>query len=151
MDCSTPSLPVYHQLPEITQTLIHWDGDAIQPSHPLLLLLAVQGILMSLLQHHSSKASIHRCSAFFMVPLSHPYTITGKTIALTIDRKQRILSTELKQATSVQESTHSVVLRSLCYLDTLRNGKRFEWLEGNGWKRNYFWRFKRYSWLSQCP
>ena len=86
-----------------------------------------------------------------MVPLSHPYTITGKTIALTIDRKQRILSTELKQATSVQESTHSVVLRSLCYLDTLRNGKRFEWLEGNEWKRNYFWRFKRYSWLSQCP
>ena len=77
-------------------------------------LLAVQGTIMSLLQRHSSKASIHQCSAFFMVPLSHSYTITGKTIALTIDRKQRILSTELKQATSVQESTCSVVLRSLC-------------------------------------
>ena len=36
------------------------------------------------------------------------------------------------------------------YLDTLRNGKRVEWLEGNEWKRNYFWRFRRYSWLSQC-
>ena len=46
-------------------------------------LLAVQGILKSLLQHHSSKASILRCSAFFIVQLSHPYLTTGKTIALT--------------------------------------------------------------------
>ena len=46
-------------------------------------LLAVQGTLKSLLQHHSSKASIHQCSAFFMVQLSHPYMTTGKTIALT--------------------------------------------------------------------
>ena len=46
-------------------------------------LLEVQGTLKSLLQHHSSKASILRCSAFFIVQLSHPYMITGKTIALT--------------------------------------------------------------------
>ena len=46
-------------------------------------LLAVQGTLKSLLQHHSSKASILRCSVFFTVQLSHPYMITGKTIALT--------------------------------------------------------------------
>ena len=46
-------------------------------------LLAVQGTLKSLLQHHSSKASILLCSAFFIVQLSHPYMITGKTIALT--------------------------------------------------------------------
>ena len=46
-------------------------------------LLAVQGTLRSLLQHHSSKASILRCSAFFTVQLSHPYMTTGKTIALT--------------------------------------------------------------------
>ena len=46
-------------------------------------LLAVQGTLKSLLQHHSSKASILRCSAFFTVRLSHPYMTTGKTIALT--------------------------------------------------------------------
>ena len=45
--------------------------------------LAVQGTLKSLLQHHSSKASILRCSAFFIVQLSHPYMTTGKTIALT--------------------------------------------------------------------
>ena len=44
-------------------------------------LLAVQGTLKSLLQHHSSKASILRCSAFFIVQLSHPYMTTGKTIA----------------------------------------------------------------------
>ena len=46
-------------------------------------LLAVQGTLKSLLQHHNSKASILRLSAFFIVQLSHPYMTTGKTIALT--------------------------------------------------------------------
>ena len=46
-------------------------------------LLAVQGTLKSLLQHHSSKASILQCSAFFTAQLSHPYMTTGKTIALT--------------------------------------------------------------------
>ena len=65
----------------------------ISPSneHPRLIsfrmhwldLLAVQGTLKSLLQHHSSKASILQCSAFFTVQLSHPYMTTGKTIALT--------------------------------------------------------------------
>ena len=128
-----PGFPVHHQLPELTQTHVHWVGDTIQPSHPLsspsppafnlsqhqgfsnesvlpirwpkywsvsispsneysglisfrmdwLDLLAVQGTLKSLLQHHSSKASILRCSAFFIVQLSHPYMTTGKTIALT--------------------------------------------------------------------
>ena len=46
-------------------------------------LLAVQGTLKSLLQYHSSKASIYQCSTFFMVQLSRPYMTTGKTIALT--------------------------------------------------------------------
>ena len=45
--------------------------------------VAVQGTLKSLLQHHSSKAALLRCSAFFTVQLSHPYMTTGKTIALT--------------------------------------------------------------------
>ena len=119
---STPSLPVHHQLPEFTQTHVHWVSDAIKPSHPLsspsppasnspsirvfssestlcmrwpkywsfsfsispsnkhpgliffrmdwLDLLAVQGTLKSLLQHHSSKASILRRSAFFTVQLT---------------------------------------------------------------------------------
>ena len=135
MNCSTPGLPVHHQLPEFTQTHVHRVSDAIQPSHPLsspsppapippsirvfsnestlrmrwpkywsfsfsitsskehpglisfrmdwLDLLAVQGTLKSLLQHHSSKASILQHSAFFTVKLSHPYMTTGKTIALT--------------------------------------------------------------------
>ena len=125
MDCSMPGLPVHNQLPEFTQTHVHWVGDATQPSHPLSSpsppalnlsqhhglfqwvssshqvakvlefqhqsfqwtlrtdLLAVQGTLKSLLQHHSSKASILLCSAFFIVQLSHPYMTTGKTIALT--------------------------------------------------------------------
>ena len=66
---------------------------SISPSnqHPELIsfrmdwldLLAVQGTLKSLIQHHSSKASILWCSAFFRVHLSHPYMTTGKTIALT--------------------------------------------------------------------
>ena len=46
-------------------------------------LLAVQGTLKNLLQHHSSKASILQCTAFFIVQISHPYMTTGKTIALT--------------------------------------------------------------------
>ena len=134
MDCSTPGLPMHHQLPELTQTHVHWVGDTIQPSHPLLSpsaafnlsqhqglfkwvsscicwpknwsfsfsihpsneysglicfrmdwvnLPAVQGNLKRLLQHHSSKASILQCSAFFIFQLSHPYMTTGKTIALT--------------------------------------------------------------------
>ena len=126
---------VYHQLLELTLTHVHWVGDAIQPSQPLLSpsppafnlrrirvfsndsvlcirwprywsfsfninpsnehsglisfrkdwldLLAVQGTLSSLLLHQSSKALVLWCSAFFMVQLSHPYMITGKTIALT--------------------------------------------------------------------
>ena len=47
-------------------------------------LLEVQGTLKSLLQHHSLKASVLQCSAFFMVQLSHPFMTTGKTIALTV-------------------------------------------------------------------
>ena len=133
MNHSRPGLPVHHQLPEFTQTHVHWVSDAVKPSHPLpfppsptfkpsqhqglsnvsvllirwpkywsfsfsispsdehpglisfridwLNLLAVQGTLKSLLQHHSSKASIWR-SAFFTIQLSHPYMTTGKTIAL---------------------------------------------------------------------
>ena len=72
----------------------YWSfSSSISPSneHPGLIsfsidwldLLAAQGTLKSLLQHHSSKASILRCSAFFVVQLSHPYTTTGKTIDLT--------------------------------------------------------------------
>ena len=49
-----------------------------------LCLLAVQGTLKSLLQHHSSEASVLQCSAFFIVQLSHPYMTTGKTLALTL-------------------------------------------------------------------
>ena len=134
MFCSTPGLPVHHQLPEFTQTHVHRVGDAIQPSHSLsspsppapnpsqhqglsdestlrmrwpkywsfslsirptnehpglvsfrmnwLDLLAVQGTLKSLLQHHSSKALILQRSGFFIVQLSHPYMTTGKIIAL---------------------------------------------------------------------
>ena len=59
-------------------------------------LLAVQGTLKSLLQHHSLKASILQCSAFFIVQLSHPYMTTGKTIALTrltfVDKVMSLLS-----------------------------------------------------------
>ena len=59
-------------------------------------LLAVQGTLKSLLQYHSSKASIRQCSAFFMVHLSHPYMTTGKTIAcLVFTSKLKVPSTYL--------------------------------------------------------
>ena len=135
MKCSTPGLPVHHQLPESTKPM---SIESVMPSNhlilcsPLLLLpsifpsirvfsnestlcmrwpkywsfsfnispsnehpglisfrmdwldlLAVQGTLKSLLQHHSPKASILRRLAFFIVQLSHPYMTTRKTIALT--------------------------------------------------------------------
>ena len=60
------------EIPGLISCRMHW-----------LDLLAVEGTLKSLLQHHSSKASILRCSAFFTVQFSHPYVTTGKTIALT--------------------------------------------------------------------
>ena len=86
----------------------HWSFSFnISPSseHPGLIsfrmdwldLLAVQGTLKSLLQHHNSKASILQCSAFFIVQLSHPYMTTGKTIALTrqtfVDKVMSLLFT----------------------------------------------------------
>ena len=62
-------------------------------------LLVVHGTLTSLLQHHSSKASVLHCSAFFIVQLSHPYMTTGKTIALTrqafVDKVMSLLFTML--------------------------------------------------------
>ena len=64
-------------------------------------LLAVQGTLKSLLQHHSSKASILQLSAFLIVQLSHPYTTTGKTVALTrqtfVDRIMSLLFNMLSE------------------------------------------------------
>src|SRR5574337_1288601 len=69
-------------------------------------LLAVQGTLKSLLQHHSSKASILWLSAFFTVQLSHPYMTTGKTIALTrqtfVGKVTSLLLNMLSQFSSVQ-------------------------------------------------
>ena len=127
MNCSTPRFPGVC-LPEFAETHVHWVGDGIQLSHPLLPssppalslsnesalcirwpqywsfsispsnaysglisfrivwfdFLAVPGTLKSLIQHHSSKASILLCSAFFMVQPLHLYMTAGKTIALTI-------------------------------------------------------------------
>ena len=137
MDCSTPGFPVQHQLPEFTQTHVHWVGVAIQPSQSLSSpsppafnlsqhqglfkwvsslhqvakkywsfsfnispsneysglisfrmdwfdLLAVWGILKSLIQCHNSKASVLCYSAIFLVQLLHLYIATRKTIAFTI-------------------------------------------------------------------
>ena len=100
---SSPSPPAFnlsqHQGPSNESAIcIKWPKDcsfsfSISPSNECsglisfrmdwLDLLAVQETLKSLLQHHSSKASILRCSAFFVVQLSHPHMTTGKTIALT--------------------------------------------------------------------
>ena len=78
-------------------------------------LLAVQGILKSLLQHHSSKASILQHSAFFMVQLSHPYMTTGKTIALTrrtfVDKLKSLLFNKLSRLviTFLPRSKHLLI------------------------------------------
>ena len=95
MDCSMPGFPVLHQLQESIRWPKHWSFNfSISPSNEYSGLIsfkinwfdlfAVQGILKSLLQQHRLKASVLRCSAFFMVQLSHQYMTTGKAIALTI-------------------------------------------------------------------
>ena len=77
--------------------------------------LSVQETLKSLLQHHSSKASILRCSAFFTVQLSHPYMTTGKTIALTrrtfVDKVMSLLSNMLSRLviTFLPRSKHLLI------------------------------------------
>ena len=70
-----------NEYPGLTSFRIDWLDQLY--TFTLLFQLAIQGTLRSLLQHHSSKASILQISAFFMVQLSHPYMTTGKTIALT--------------------------------------------------------------------
>ena len=81
-------------------------------------LLAVQGPLKSLLQHHTSKASILQCSAFFMVQLSHPYMTTGKTLALTrwtfVDKVTSLLFNMLSIGISVQFSSVAQSCLTLC-------------------------------------
>ena len=76
-------------------------------------LLAVQGTLKSLLQHHSSKASILRRSAFFTVQLSHPYMTTGKTIALTrwtfVDRVMSLLFNTLSRSSFLPRSNRPLI------------------------------------------
>ena len=78
-------------------------------------LLAVQGTLKSLLQHHSLKASILRCSAFFTVQLSHPYRTIGKTIALTrwtfVDKVMSLLFNMLSRLviTFLSRSKHLLI------------------------------------------
>ena len=78
-------------------------------------LLAVQGTLKSLLQHHSSKASILLCSAFFIIQLSHPYMTTGKTMALTrwtfVDKVMTLLFNMLSRLviTFLPRSTHLLI------------------------------------------
>ena len=80
-------------------------------------LLAVQGTLKSLLQHHSSKASILRLSAFFIVQLSHPYMTTGKTIALTrrtlVGKVISLLLKRLSNSSHITEFWHKILLFSL--------------------------------------
>ena len=88
-----PSITVFSNESVLLITWPKYWSFSISPSneHPGLIsfrmdwldLLAVQGTLKSLLQHHSSKSSILWCSAFFLVQVSHPYMTTGKTIALT--------------------------------------------------------------------
>ena len=80
-------------------------------------LLAVQGSLKSLLQHHSSKASILQCSAFFTVQLSHPYMTTGKTIALT--RRTlvgKVMSLLLLKARRYEREMSTELLECFCII-----------------------------------
>ena len=92
----------------------------------LLNLLAVQGILKSLLQHHSSKASILRCSALFIVQLSHPYMTTGKTMALKrwtfVGKVLSLLFNMLSRLVIVNKAGIDVFLELSCFFDDPADG-----------------------------
>ena len=87
MDCSTPGLPVHHQLPEFTQTHVHWVGDAIQPSHPLL---SPSPPALNLSQHQSLLkwvSSSHQVAIkwkLFVTTLSFPCGSDGKESACNV-------------------------------------------------------------------
>ena len=87
-------------------------------------LLAVQGTLKSLLQHHSSKASILQCSAFFMVQLSHPYATTGKTTALTIPT---FVSKVMSLIFNTLSLYRLLVIETLCAWRALKASTQFSW------------------------
>ena len=112
-------------------------------------LLAVQGTLKSLLQHHSAKASILWCSAFFIVQLSHPYMTTGKTIALTrrifvgkvmslllnmlsrsvisfLPRSKRLLVSWLRSPSAVILEPRKIKLVTVCHVGHLFSMKRWD-------------------------
>ena len=120
-------------------------------------LLVVQRTLKSLLQHHSSKASVLRCSAFFTVQLSHPYMITGKTIALTrrtfVDKVMSLLLNMLSRLVitflprskrlliSWLQSPSAVILEppqiKSDTLSTVSPSVSHEaWIEGRFWRRD---------------
>ena len=96
-------------------------------------LLAVQGTRKSLLQHHSSKASILRCSGFFTVQLSHPYMTTGKTIALTrqtfVGKVMSLLFNMLSRLviTFFPRSKHSLISWLQCLGTTLLDKEVKNW------------------------
>ena len=112
-------------------------------------LLAVQGILKSLLQHHSSKASVLQCSTFFIVQLSHPYVTTGKTIALTrwtfVGKVMSLLFNILSRLTFPHSSVGKV---SACNAGDPglipRSGRSPG--EGIGYQLQYFWASLWFSW-----
>ena len=76
MDCSTPGFPVHHQLPELTQTHVHWVGDAIQPSHPLLSLSPPSSPVFNLSQHRCLfkwVSSSHQVAKVLELQLPHVF------------------------------------------------------------------------------
>ena len=79
-------------------------------------LLAVQGTLKSLLQHHSSKASIFQCSAFFTVQLSHPYMTKGKTIALT---RRTFVGKVMTNLDNILKTRDIILLAKICLVKAM--------------------------------
>ena len=106
-------------------------------------LLAVQGTLKSLLQHHSSKASVLRCSAFFVVQLSHPYLTTEKTIALTgqtfVGKAMFLLFNMLSRLviTFLPRSKRLLSEKQVNYIDTRRIYKCMNYFINRVWFLNY--------------
>ena len=118
MNCSTPGLPVHHQLPESTQTHVHWVGDAIQPSHPLssptppaLNLSQHQGLFQWVISSHSVQCS--SVQLFSRVQLFATPWITAHQASLSITNSWS--SPKLMSIESVMPSNH-LILRCPLFL-----------------------------------
>ena len=121
MDCSTPDLPVHHQLPEFTHTHAHWVGDAIQPSHPLS---SPSPPALNLSQYQFSSVQSLSCVQLFVATW-----ITARQAPLSIVNSRSSL--RLMPIESVMPSNHLILCCLLVQLQSFQHQGLFRWVSSS--------------------